>query len=251
MSNRFHPDNHFQHGHFQRKHNQHDRVWFGLIVVMIGVFIMLKKLNILPYFDKETIIATCAIALGLLIGIKKRFKNNAWWILILLGSAYLIPEFRIMGTRSSALVLPAALIFGGLLMILRSGKKKDCTAKMEVFTNNENVLNLDVTFGGRKEIITSKEFAGGRISATFAGAEINMVQADNRTQPIILDLKISFSGVELIVPSHWEIKNEIAPTFGGVEDHRSIHTPTPANEEKRVLILRGNCSFASVEIKSY
>lgn len=218
---------------------------------MIGVFIMLKKMHLIPYLDRETIMATGAIAIGLLIGIKKRFQNNAWWIFILLGVAYLIPEFEIMGTSSSSLVLPAALIIGGFFIIARSGKKKDCTNSIEVVTNNENTLNLDVTFGGRKEIITSKEFKGGHISATFAGAEINMVQADNKTQPIVLDLKVSFSGIELIVPSHWEIKNDISPTFGGVEDHRSIHTPTPANEEKRVLILRGTCSFASVEIKSY
>jgi hypothetical protein len=248
MSNRFHPRQHF---HQHPRNHKKDKVWFGLIVVLIGVFIMLKKMHMIPYFDKETMLALGAITLGLLIGIKKRFQNNAWWIFILLGIAYLIPEFEVMGTSSSSLVLPAALIIGGALIIVRSGKKKDCTNSIEVVTNHENMLNLDVTFGGRKEIITSKEFKGGHISATFAGAEINMVQADNKTQPIVIDLKVSFSGIELIVPSHWEIQNDISPTFGGVEDHRSIHTPTPANEEKRVLILRGTCNFASVEIKSY
>jgi hypothetical protein len=68
---------------------------------------------------------------------------------------------------------------------------------------------------------------------------------------MILNVKVSFGGVELVVPSHWELQNEIETTFGSVEDHRSIRTPQSSGEEKKVLILRGNCSFGSVEIKSY
>jgi hypothetical protein len=108
-----------------------------------------------------------------------------------------------------------------------------------------------VTFGGRKEIVTSKDFRGGNISATFAGCEVNMIQADSTTQPMVINLKVSFGGVEIIVPSHWELQNEIEPTFGSVEDHRSIRTPASASEEKKVLVLRGSCNFGSIEIKSY
>ena len=57
--------------------------------------------------------------------------------------------------------------------------------------------------------------------------------------------------MELIVPSHWEIQNEIETTLGNVEDHRAIRTGTSSTEERKVLILRGSCSFGSVEIKSY
>ena len=112
------------------------------------------------------------------------------------------------------------------------------------------MLNIDVTFGGRKEIVTSKDFKGGTISATFAGAEVNLMQADSTTQPMTLDVRVAFGGVELIVPSHWEIQNNITPAFGSVEDQRIIRTPN-SGEEKKVLALRGSCSFGSIEIKSY
>jgi hypothetical protein len=236
---------------FGRKERKGDRVWFGLAVIFAGVVIMLKKMHLIPNIEWDTIWPIILIAVGLFIGIQKRFANNAWWILVLFGTVYLIPEFKIAGARSSSLVLPLALIIGGLFMVFRSRKKKDCVAQMETVTNTGSALNLDLTFAGRKEIITSKEFKGGFISVTFGGAEVNMIQADNKTEPMVIDLKVSFGGVELIVPSHWEIRNEISPTFGGVEDHRSMLMAPPANEEKRVLILRGTCSFGSIEIKSY
>ena len=116
-------------------------------------------------------------------------------------------------------------------------------------TNTEDTLNIDVAFGGRKSIVTSKNFKGGFVSTAFGGAEINLMQADS-IETMYLDLKVSFGGVEIIVPSHWEVQIEVNPSFGSVEDHRMIRTAS-AGEDKRTLVLRGSCAFGSIEIKSY
>ncbi len=116
--------------------------------------------------------------------------------------------------------------------------------------NTESSLNVDVTFGGKKEVITSKDFKGGIVTVTFAGCEVNLVQADFTEPSVILDCRVSFGGVELILPSHWEVQNEVSPSFGSVEDARTIQTPA-SGENKKLLILRGSCSFGSIEIKSY
>lgn len=228
-----------------------DKVWFGVLIILAGVFLMLKKLGVV-YFAWHTFWPVILIAVGLFIGMKKRFHGHAWWIISLIGIAHLVPEFMIGDTSSSNLMLPLALIIGGLVMVFRSKKNDRWKDTMQVVTSNENMINLDVTFGGRKEIVTSKEFKGGNVSATFGGCEVNMVQADATEQPMVLNLKVSFGGVELIVPSHWELQNEIEPTFGSVEDHRAIRTTSSTiSEVKKVLILKGNCSFGSIEIKSY
>ena len=248
MQRDFQQYNRFRERDFRRKG---DKSFFGFIIILVGVFILLKKLHFF-YIDWHLVWPIVMIAIGLLIGIKKRFHNHAWWILILIGVAHLIPEFEINGTSSSSLIVPAALIIGGLVMVFRSGKKNDCrTRHIETITNAENVVNIDVTFAGRKEIVTSKDFRGGSIQTTFGGVELNLVQADITTQQVVINTKVSFGGVELIVPSHWEIQNEIETTLGSVEDHRAIRTGGSSIEERKVLILRGSCSFGSVEIKSY
>jgi predicted membrane protein len=233
------------------RRNNGEKAWFGVAIILTGVFLMLKKLG-LVFFAWHTFWPILLIAIGIAIGFKKRFHGHAWWIMSLIGIAYSVPEFMIGDTSSSNLMLPLALIIGGLLMVLRPKNNRNWAQQMEVVTSNENMLNVDVTFGGRKEIVTSKEFKGGNISATFGGCEINMSQADAVEQPMILNVKVSFGGVELVVPSHWELQNEIEPTFGSVEDHRAMRTTASSiSEVKKVLILKGNCSFGSIEIKSY
>jgi hypothetical protein len=68
---------------------------------------------------------------------------------------------------------------------------------------------------------------------------------------MVIDIKVSFGGVELIVPSHWDVKNEIESTMGSVEDIRAVRTAPTTNEERRLLVLRGSCTCGSIEVKSY
>lgn len=236
---------------YRRQHNRGDKAVFGLIVALIGLLFLFRTLGFFP-FSLSLTWPIILIAIGAIIAIKKRFQGHAWWILMLIGGANLTPIFTINGVPSTHLVWPAAIIIFGLAMVFRSGKKKEYCADgtIKTVTNTDNMLNVDVTFGGRKEIVTSKDFKGGSISTTFAGCEVNLMQADSTEQTIVLDLKVSFGGVELIVPSGWDVQNEINPSFGSVEDHRSFRTASEA-QEKKTLVLKGNCSFGSVEIKSY
>lgn len=235
----------------RRPRNGGDKRWFGLAIILVGVLLLCKKLG-LYYFSWHNTWPVVLIAVGLFIGIQKRFRNNAWWILMLIGGAHMIPVFTIAGTTSEALMLPVALIIGGLAIALRSGRKSRMRMDhMQVVTSSESNLNIDVMFGGRKEIVTSKEFRGGNISTSFGGAEVNLTQADGTVQPMIINIKVFCGGVELVVPSHWEVQNEVDPVMGSVEDKRTLHTGTTSGEEKKVLILRGTCTCGGVEIKSY
>ncbi len=236
---------------YRRHHNRGDKAIFGIIVALIGLLFLFRTLGYFP-FNFNLTWPVILIVIGGIIGIKSRFRNHAWWILGLIGVANLTPIFSINGVPSTHLVWPAAIILFGLAMVFRSGKKKDYCADgtMKTVTNTDNMLNVDVTFGGRKEIVTSKDFKGGSITTTFAGCEVNLMQADSTEQTMTLDIKVSFGGVELIVPSSWDVQNEINPSFGSVEDHRTFRTASET-QEKKTLVLKGNCSFGSIEVKSY
>jgi hypothetical protein len=229
------------------------KIILGLILVAVGGLSLLHKLDIIPSLSYTLHYGWpfILIIIGVLIGIRNKFQRNAWWILCLIGTVNLIPIFHIGDTSSRELVWPAGLIILGLLLAFR--QKKNGTwdrSQTEMVTNGESTLNIDVTMGGRKEIVTSKEFRGGKISTTFGGTEVNLMQADGIIQPMVLNISVSFGSVELIVPSHWEVINEIRPSMGSVEDHRQFRTPD-TGVEKRTLYLRGSCSFGSVELKSY
>ena len=240
---------------------QNGKMVFGFIIAGFGLLMLLKMLNLLPTIYYSVHFGwLILVIIGIAIGIKSNFRNNAWIILTLIGAVHLVPAFYIGDVSSRRIVWPTILIVAGLAMVFRKRRFPDNTPAggtigatvvgTVAYTQDADTINMDVTFGGRKEIITSKSFRGGRVRATFAGAELNLATADSGTQPMVLEIHASFAGVELIVPSHWEIQNEINPTLGSVEDHRMIRTHDTSTE-KRVLILRGSCSFGSVEIKSY
>lgn len=252
----FHHRNRFRQRNFQyyQQKRHRSRIFFGITVAIFGILCLFRALGLF-YFDIEDSWQVILIVIGVLIGAKSGFRNHAWWILILIGAANLIPEFPIMGHSSEQLIWPAVLIIGGLMVAMRPRRHTFNYDKkipnMETKINASDTLNVDVVFGGRKEIVTSKNFRGGFVSATFGGADINLMQADSPDQEIVMEFKVSFGGAEVIVPSHWEIQNEISPSFGSVEDERIVQTSAGGTEERKKLILRGSCSFGSIEIKSY
>jgi hypothetical protein len=235
-----------------QEHRRRNRIFFGITIALLGVVFLLKTMGVLSWFDLEFSWPVVLIVVGIMIGVKNNFRRNAWWILILIGIANLVPQFTIMGKPSSHYVWPALAIVGGLMIAFRPRRDPACYPRrgVESTITSESTLNIDVTFGGKKEVVTSKDFKGGLVSVTFAGCEINLNQADFQDSSVVLDCRVSFGSMEIIVPSHWDVQNEINPSFGNIEDDRTIQTAI-AGENKKTLILRGNCSFGSIEIKSY
>lgn len=231
--------------HFERR--QRGMSFFGVALAIIGLLWMAKLLLHLP-FEWLTEWPFVLIIIGLLIGIKNGFRNSAWWILCLIGGANLVDDYY---PQYNDYIWPIALILGGIAIALRPRRNNRCKPNFKV--NNsitaDNNFSLDVTFGGRKEMVTSKDFKSGTVSVTFGGCELNFMQADIEDSAI-LDLKVSFGGVEIIVPSHWTIQNEVNPSFGSVDDERIIQTVSQGDIRK-TLILRGTCAFGNIEIKSY
>lgn len=241
-----------QRNYRHREKNPGGRIVFGLIIAALGLFYLLKLMGFLPFGFRFTW-PVILVVIGLGIGVKNGFSNNAWWILVLIGVANLIPSFEIMGRSSRNFVWPILLIIFGVMMAIRPKRPKynmNCNGSTIPHFNDNSRLVIDVAFGGRKEIITSKDFRGGSVSVAFGGSEINLNQADFTTESILLDCRVAFGGIELVVPPNWELQNEIKPAFGTVEDERVIHASQP-NEIKKKLILTGNCTFGSIEIKSY
>lgn len=244
----------------QLRNKRNSSSLFGILLASAGVLFLLKQFKVID-FDFE-IWPLFIIAGGVLSGMKKGFSRGGPIVAIVIGIAFLIPHFTILGVSSSNLLWPSLLIFGGLFIAFRSKKKEhhfitgkqDFTKHFDVDNNettrDESFVNIEAFFGGRKEIITSKQFSGCNTTAICGGVEINLMQADNIIQPMIIDLRVVMGGVEIIVPSHWEVVNEVDVLFGGIEDKRNMRTASDIGEAKK-LLLRGSVTLGGLELKSY
>ena len=239
------------------------RIGSGMFLVLAGLLLLAYKMGApLPgwIFTWPVLL----IGIGLLTGIKSRFHNPGAFILILIGTVFLIDQ-SVPGIDIGNYIASIIMIGLGILFILRprnhsfgrQGKERwqRAFADNEINTgssasskDNEEYIDVHSVLGGVKKNIQSKSFKGGEIVCFMGGAEINMMQADIQGT-VVLEVNNVFGGTKLIIPANWYVQIEISATFGGVEDKRNFQS-TPPDQDKKI-ILKGSCLFGGIEIANY
>ncbi|MEO7984606.1 MAG: LiaF domain-containing protein [Bacteroidota bacterium] len=246
----------------RERHGGKGHIWTGIFILIIGIAALIKaSATDLPdwVFSWQTFL----IVLGFFIGIKHGFRGGAWFILMLVGGAFLIPEFY-PDISIRRYIWPGALILLGAMLILRPrryrsrcredqkknpgpGIAKDSVTE-DTYDVKEDYVDSTSVFGGAKKNIISKNFKGGDLVSIFGGTELDLTRADF-TGTAKLDLTTIFGGTKLIIPANWTIQSEVVTIFGGMEDKRNMQAVT-GNPEK-ILILDGTVIFGGIEIKSF
>lgn len=241
--------------------------WGGLVLVIIGVLFLLSKIpataGLFPhwFFTWPVLL----IGIGIFSGVKNRFRNAAWLILILIGSYFLMYENDLISLNLRPYAFPVGIILLGIFIILKKNRFRDRCRPHHRFRHgrhwqyaqeegvaeadiSDDVVNVSSTFGSVERNIFSKNFRGGNISSVFGGAQVNFTQADFQGTAVV-DVSVMFGGVDIIIPANWNLKNEISVIFGGIEDRRTV--AANIQESGKTLILKGNIMFGGIEIKSY
>jgi predicted membrane protein len=112
-----------------------------------------------------------------------------------------------------------------------------------------NWLQVNSVFSGDRRIITSKNFTGGDIVTIMGGAEINLLNAE-LTQPITLSVTQIMGGIKLIIPSNWQVKNEVTTILGGIEDKRPLMN-NPVYNPNHLITIKGTSIMGGLEIRSF
>lgn len=251
--------------------NRRPRIWSGLFLVIVGLLLLGYKMGA-PIPGWIFTWPVLLIAIGLFVGARSRFHNPGSFIMILIGSIFLIDQ-QIPGIEFHNYIAPIILIGLGLLFILRPRshscgrnrrwsrmsppfspefenqesegfKKKDNSP----LTDNGEYIDVVAIFGGVKKNVQSKNFKGGEIVSFMGGSEINFMQADIQ-HPIVLEVNNVFGGTKLIIPSNWDVKNEISAVFGGVDDKRNFNNSVPDTNKR--IVLKGSCVFGGIEFTNY
>ncbi len=246
------------------------RMWSGIILLIAGILLLAYKMGA-PIPEWVLTWPMLLIAIGLLIGVKSRFHNPGAFIMIVVGAIFLIDQTQ-PELNFHNYIIPAILIGVGLIYILRprnscnsmSRRKlrrmhyetnswSDRTSinigsKNDIREDDAEYVEINAAFGAVKKIILSKNFKGGEINCFMGGSEINLMKADIQ-KPIELEVNNVFGGTKLIVPSNWDVKNEVTAVFGGIEDKRSINAGVP--DAEKVLVLKGTCVFGGIEVTNY
>jgi predicted membrane protein len=263
------------------------KVFAGLILLAVGSILLLRQFNF-PYFPEWLLTwPMLIIAWGLYVGTKHNFRDGKWFIITIVGLAFLADD-NIKFFSIHDLIWPVIIISVGLWIILRrnhSGDRQKWDRKWDkqkwetewrqkwdsryhtppptqadsaTDSSNTNVppknfsaddfLDATSIFGGVKKTILSKNFRGGDVTNIFGGCEIDLTMADIDGK-VILDITQLFGGTKIIVPPHWQVVSNLSAVFAGVDDKRLRQTGSGDNN--KILVLEGVSIFAGVEIRTF
>ncbi len=240
----------------------HGHVLTGLFLLGIGGLALARSFGVpMPswLFTWQMLL----IAIGFFIGMRKGFREGGWFVPVIIGGAFLINDYFLLGNLRRH-IWPLVFIVVGMYFIFRPRRrisqqnweqKKNTGMQAETITPlseeqhiQDDIIDSTNIFSGAKKVILSKRFKGGEIVNIFGGCEIDLTQADI-TDHAILDITAIFGGATLIIPSNWAIKSEAVSIFGGITDKRRIR---PSTESPiKTLVIKGTMLFGGMEIKSY
>lgn len=215
------------------------------------------------------------VAVGLFSGIRSGFRGASWLVVLIIGFLFLLHQQSWFNFGLRPYFWPLALIIVGLVIYLKRSpqvKRDDLEAgpgtaaspsavpledqglpppetAHPALMDTEESLNVNALLGHVERRIYAKRFKGGQISSIFGGANINLSHSDIQGT-VTLNISVLFGGVEIILPSNWQVKNEVSVILGGMDDRR-LPEAGGLGSEGKVLIIKGSVIFGGVELKNF
>lgn len=148
---------------------------------------------------------------------------------------------------------PVFLIIGGVGMLLDLvffPKKRHCKHGQGGdgdVREEEGYVYANSSFYSLRHTVTAPVFKGARLEASFGSLTLDLRHTHLEAAETYIDISNSFAGIELYVPSSWNVVIDAHTSFGGLDDKRFMGYEIDYSHK---LVVRGNNSFGGVEIKS-
>lgn len=225
-------------------------LFWGMLFIVAAVLIIVDRLGIFTDISVFEIVATVALAAIILKSLK---KMNFWGILFPAALICIIyaNEWNITELTPFPVLLTALLGSIGLSMIFKNNKwwnhryysKKEEHFDQVINQPDGNIVSCSASFGSSMKYINTQNFERANIKCSFGAMKVYFDNAVITSGRAVIDLDVSFSGVELYIPKDWNIINEVNTSLGGMEEkNRRTDSVSPT------VTMTGNVSFGGVEI---
>lgn len=244
------------HHHFRddRKHeikkgSTGNRAIIGMILVLAGLFLVIRNVGILPDFINNVIFSWPMLLMVIgLIMILNAAEKTAGVIVMAVGAFFMIPLIFRETFQIYNMFWPSIFIIVGIIFIV-SRHRGYHTAVTKGVDGDDYIDCVNIFSGGDRQIV-SQNFKGGKITAVFGGMELDLTRAGLAPGVSEIELACVFGGATLIVPDDWYVTIQVTPILGGFSDSRKL-IPGKIADQSKQLIIRGTVIFGGGEVKSY
>jgi len=235
-------------GHYVRQKSQ-NRIIIGVILLLAGFLLVLRNAGLFTGFIEEIVFSwpMLLVAIGIVITVGSSGSKTAGIIIMAVGAFFLIPIVFRETFHMYNMFWPSVFIIIGIILIF--SRRGHWRPVGKISESGEEVIDFIYVFsGGERQIVTSN-FRGGKVTAVFGGAEIDLTKSTLAPGSNILEIACVFGGITIIVPDEWDIKIEVTPVLGGFGDERKLK-PGRVAEPGKQLIIKGAVVFGGGEVKS-
>lgn len=232
--------------HPHHRHRGHG-VIPGLVLIAWGALLLLRERGIVnPALRGIDLWPLLVIGVGLSIAAGKRGLGSVLvgLAITLLGAAQLAQRLG-YAVRVPHL-WPVLLIAAGVAFILGGAARPRHGPRVANEQVSADELRRAVTMGGLALSVDSQRFRGGALGVTMGEIKVDLRRAAMAEDEATLDLSLTMGGIELYVPTSWQVLSDVAPFMGVVED-RTEPRPDAAGVQRR-LVLRGKITMGAVTV---
>lgn len=236
---------------FEDKENKTiKKIYWGTVLIGLGGLLLSRNLGLLPFEMPAPLVwklILLAIGLSLLI-VKRKIVGGV--IVTTIASVLILSHFAYLPHLDFHTYWPIILIMCGIATLFKrnhSFKKKEWRMR-EPSTSNENFMEATAIFAGESKKISSFDFKGGKITTIFGGMELDLTNCYLTNEKAEIEIMAVCGGVSLKVPKEWNVRSEIAPIMGGIED-KINKFPSAYVDPAALLILKGTVVMGGIEIK--
>lgn len=222
----------------------------SLAFIVVGLLFIARNMGAIDNHVFHTLVSWQMLLV--VIGAAQLFKRNilGGLILITIGTFFLLPT-----ELGLAEFWPLLLIAIGVGMLFKLQKpsghwpwqKHTSKNSIERTVTDNGFINSDVNFSGAKHIVLDPAFRGADLDCNFGSIVLDLRRTMLENENTYIDIDCNFGGIEIFIPSNWNVIIEVNCTLGGIDDKRLLSHEI---DHVHKLILRGNIHFSGIELKS-
>jgi hypothetical protein len=239
----------------------------GLAVLAVGVLFLLRNVGILYFDDIWQFWPVILIVVGFskLTNVHSASSVTRGLIIGGIGVVFLLRNLGYIYGNIWQWIWPGILIGVGLMILVRHLEWRDHDPNpgpppgpgnpfppgsgFTATTSGANYLHAECVFSGTRQKIDTQDFLGGKVTAIFGGAEIDLRSAGTKREEISIKAEAVFGGIELWVPADWQTIVRGTGVFGGFDDKTFPAAPGTSLNGPR-LVVTGSAVFGGVVVKN-
>jgi hypothetical protein len=218
------------------------RLVLGLIIIALGILFTLDNLHVLVArnFLRFWPIVFVAIGAAQVAEARTHARVVGGGLWILFGGGLLARQAGLL-PGSIWEYWPLVLVVLGAYVVLQSLGKSGAGDRPD-----GPVISAIAILSGLNRKVTA-EFHGADLTAFMGGGKLDLRDATLEGGKAVLDVFAMMGGFEILIPETWNVRNEVIPFMGGVDDKTKVN----ADPSAPVVIIRGFVMWGGIDIKNW